>query len=140
MNCLVARASSPFLSSFHALKHDLRNLPPTPVHHCVSAQFLFLSLSSLFFTGLFCRFGHFVKMKIIQRHRRAILAPVSIVILLCGCTDLVSSRSRYFGEMSKNDTDFASTDCERVKPFFESKNITLVITKEPATENSAKSK
>ncbi|XP_043578307.1 division abnormally delayed protein [Bombus pyrosoma] len=77
-------------------------------------------------------------MKIIQRHRRAILAPVSIVILLCGCTDLVSSRSRYFGEMSKNDTDFTSTDCERVKPFFESKNITLVITKEPATENSAK--
>ncbi|XP_017759273.1 PREDICTED: division abnormally delayed protein [Eufriesea mexicana] len=77
-------------------------------------------------------------MKLIQRHHRAILAPVSIVILLCGCTDLVSSRSPRFAEHPENDTDFVSTDCERVKPFFVSKNITIVITKQGAVEDIAK--
>ncbi|XP_006621287.1 division abnormally delayed protein-like, partial [Apis dorsata] len=72
-------------------------------------------------------------MKIIQRYRRAILAPVSIVILLCGCTDLVSSRSPRFAEHPKNDTDFVSVDCERVKPFFESKNITILVDRKQAT-------
>ncbi|KAG6800619.1 division abnormally delayed protein isoform X1 [Apis mellifera caucasica] len=72
-------------------------------------------------------------MKIIQRYRRAILAPVSIVILLCGCTDLVSSRSPRFAEHPKNDSDFVSVDCERVKPFFESKNITILVDRKQAT-------
>ena len=79
-------------------------------------------------------------MKVIQRYHRAILAPVSIVILLCGCTDLVLSRSPRFAQYPRNDTDFVSTDCERVRPFFESKNITLVLAKESITGNNAKSK
>ncbi|XP_053987511.1 division abnormally delayed protein [Hylaeus volcanicus] len=77
-------------------------------------------------------------MKIIQRHRHAILAPVSILILLCGYFDLVSSRSTRSAQHPENDTDFVSTDCERVKPFFESKSITIVATKQNAPEDTGK--
>lgn len=101
----------------------------------VYSFFRFCSLATVARSAIF-----FAKMKLIQRHRRAILAPVSIVILLCGCTDLVSSRSPRFAEHPENDTDFVSTDCERVKPFFLSKNITIVIAKQGAAEDIAKSK
>ncbi|CAK9821496.1 Division abnormally delayed protein [Anthophora retusa] len=80
-------------------------------------------------------------MKIIERHRCAILAPMSsIVILLCCCTGLATSRSPRFAEQPKNDSDFtvSSTDCERVKPFFENKNITIAVTKQTAPEDIAK--
>ncbi|XP_076762850.1 division abnormally delayed protein [Xylocopa sonorina] len=77
-------------------------------------------------------------MKIIQRHRRAILAPVSIVILLCVSTDLVSSRSPRSAEHPKNETDLQPADCDRVKHFFESKNITIAITKSSTAEDVAK--
>lgn len=137
MNRLVARATYLFLCSSYASQHDLRNLPPIFFAQ-FPLRFLFLSLL-LFFTDSSRRFGHFAKMKIIQRYRRAILAPVSIVILLCGCTDLVSSRSPRFAEHPKNDTE--SVDCERVKPFFESKNITILVdTKQATAEDIAKSK
>ncbi|XP_076636548.1 division abnormally delayed protein isoform X1 [Colletes latitarsis] len=63
-------------------------------------------------------------MKMIQRYRHAILAPLSVIILLCGCSDFVSSRSTRSVEHPENDTD-----CERVKPFFESKNIMIAATK-----------
>ncbi|XP_029042009.1 division abnormally delayed protein [Osmia bicornis bicornis] len=77
-------------------------------------------------------------MKITQRYRRAILAPVSIVILLCGCTDLVSSRSPRFAEHPKNDTASVFADCERVKPFFDSKNISIAAAKQNTPEDVAK--
>ncbi|XP_076244268.1 division abnormally delayed protein [Calliopsis andreniformis] len=73
-------------------------------------------------------------MKATQRHR-AILAPVSILVLLC--TDLASSRSPRFAEHPRNDTDSVA-DCERVKPFFESKNVTIVVAKPNALENATK--
>ena len=76
-------------------------------------------------------------MKIIQRYRRAVLAPVSILILLGGCTDFASSRSPRSAERPKNDTD-SSADCDHVKPFFESKNITITITKGSTPEDVAK--
>lgn len=137
MNRLVARATSLFLCSSCASEHGTYH---QSFSHSFRSRFLFLSLL-LFFTDSSCRFGHFAKMKIIQRYRRAILAPVSIVILLCGCTDLVSSRSPRFAEHPKNDTDFVSVDCERVKPFFESKNITILVDRKQATaEDIAKSK
>ncbi|XP_003701287.2 division abnormally delayed protein isoform X1 [Megachile rotundata] len=77
-------------------------------------------------------------MKITQRYSHAILAPVSIVILLCGCTDLVSSRSPRFAEHPKNDTALEFVDCERAKPFFESKNITIAVAKQNTPEDVAK--
>ncbi|CAL7935075.1 unnamed protein product [Xylocopa violacea] len=77
-------------------------------------------------------------MKIIQRHRRAVLAPVSILILLCVFTDLVSSRSPRSAEHPKNETDLQPADCERVKHFFESKNITIAITESDTPEDVAK--
>ncbi|XP_076163734.1 division abnormally delayed protein [Ptiloglossa arizonensis] len=77
-------------------------------------------------------------MKIMQRYRHAILAHVSILILLCGCFDFVSSRSTRSAEHPENDTAFVPADCERVKPFFESKNIMIAATKQITPEDIAK--
>lgn len=80
-------------------------------------------------------------MKITRRRCHAVLAPVSILILLCSCSDLVSSRSTRSAEHPLNDADTATAaDCERVKPFFESKKITIVTAKLNSPEDVAKSK
>ncbi|XP_031826175.2 division abnormally delayed protein [Nomia melanderi] len=78
-------------------------------------------------------------MKITRRHCHAVLAPVSILILLCSCSDLVSSRSTRSVEHPQNDADTATAaDCEHVKPFFESKKITIVAAKQNSPEDIAK--
>ncbi|XP_033338298.1 division abnormally delayed protein [Megalopta genalis] len=76
-------------------------------------------------------------MRVMRRHRHAVLAPVSILILLCSRSDFVSSRSTRSAEDSWAVADFAP-DCERVKPFFESKKITIVPVKPSTPENIAK--
>nr|XP_031826175.1 division abnormally delayed protein [Nomia melanderi] len=78
-------------------------------------------------------------MKITRRHCHAVLAPVSILILLCSCSDLVSSRSTRSVEHPQTDADTATAaDCEHVKPFFESKKITIVAAKQNSPEDIAK--
>ncbi|XP_076645655.1 division abnormally delayed protein isoform X1 [Halictus rubicundus] len=77
-------------------------------------------------------------MKAIPRYRHAIIAPVSILILLCSCSDFVSSRSTRSAEHSRNDADLAAADCERVKPFFESKKIAIVPVKPNTSEDITK--
>ncbi|KZC10064.1 Division abnormally delayed protein [Dufourea novaeangliae] len=72
-------------------------------------------------------------MKITWRHRHAILEPVLILILLCGCSGFVSSRSSRSVEHPEKDADFSFADCEHVRPFFESKKITITVANQDST-------